>query len=88
MPNHFTCFLEKDCWNYYSFLNLDHKTVVELIGETLEILFSALDSLFLTKVRKLVRVARYVCAKQGGVIHVVLGIRGVFNDFLNQIHQS
>ena len=62
--------------------------MVELIGETLEILFLALDSLFLTKVRKLVSVTRYVCAKQGGVIHVALGIRGVFNDFLNQIHQS
>ena len=50
-----------------------------MISETLEILFSALDTLFLTKVIKLVRVNKYACAKHGGVIHVVLEIRGVLN---------
>ena len=60
--------------------------MVKLISGTLEILFSALDSLFLTKDRQLVQVIKYGCEEQGGVIHIVLGIRGVFNSFRNPRH--
>ena len=34
----------------------------------------------------MVRVIKYGCEKQRGVIHVVLGIRGVFNNFRNPRH--
>ena len=43
---------------------------------------------FYTKVSESVGEIKYTSAKQSGIIHVVLGIGGVFNNLVNPTHWS